>query len=253
MINLFDNLYNTFKDVCTADDEIVPYRQSDTYMFDADEVHNIRQNEETMEVKTKPYGYVVLVDNGHGYDTKGKRSPDGTLLEWQYTREIASAVVNRLRMEGINAVLLVTENNDVSLSVRNNRANAYCTKLGAKNVVLVSIHCNASGSDGGWHTASGWEVEVGKTASTYSKRLASILFSQAKAKGLKMRRPTPTQDYWQRGLQILDRTKCPCVLTENLFQDNRNDCTWLLSPIGREVITDIHVKGIKQYLKEYNL
>ena len=30
----------------------------------------------------------VLVDNGHGENTPGKRSPDGRLREWSYTREI---------------------------------------------------------------------------------------------------------------------------------------------------------------------
>ena len=25
---------------------------------------------------------VILIDNGHGQDTKGKRSPDGLLMEW---------------------------------------------------------------------------------------------------------------------------------------------------------------------------
>lgn len=38
----------------------------------------------------------VLLDNGHGENTPGKRSPkraDGSqLLEWQYAREIASEV-----------------------------------------------------------------------------------------------------------------------------------------------------------------
>lgn len=31
----------------------------------------------------------ILIDNGHGNNTPGKRSPDGRLLEWAYTREIA--------------------------------------------------------------------------------------------------------------------------------------------------------------------
>ena len=30
----------------------------------------------------------ILIDNGHGIQTKGKRSPDGTLLEYAYTREL---------------------------------------------------------------------------------------------------------------------------------------------------------------------
>ena len=28
----------------------------------------------------------ILIDNGHGRETAGKRSPDGRLLEWAYTR-----------------------------------------------------------------------------------------------------------------------------------------------------------------------
>ena len=31
----------------------------------------------------------ILIDNGHGVDTAGKRSPDGSLREYKYTREIA--------------------------------------------------------------------------------------------------------------------------------------------------------------------
>ncbi len=31
----------------------------------------------------------VLIDNGHGSDTPGKRSPNGRLREYAYTREIA--------------------------------------------------------------------------------------------------------------------------------------------------------------------
>lgn len=31
----------------------------------------------------------VLIDNGYGSDTPGKRSPDGRLREYAYTREIA--------------------------------------------------------------------------------------------------------------------------------------------------------------------
>ena len=36
----------------------------------------------------------VLIDNGHGENTPGKRSPDGRLREWVYSREIADMVVD---------------------------------------------------------------------------------------------------------------------------------------------------------------
>ena len=50
---------------------------------------------------------VVLVDNGHGEETAGKRSPDGRLLEWRYTREIAREVVRGLALHGVDGRLLV--------------------------------------------------------------------------------------------------------------------------------------------------
>ena len=51
----------------------------------------------------------VLLDNGHGENTPGKRSPkwsDGSqLFEWEYAREIAKGVYNQLRAKGIDAEL----------------------------------------------------------------------------------------------------------------------------------------------------
>ena len=36
---------------------------------------------------------VVLLDNGHGIQTLGKRSPDGKLLEYKYSREIVDLII----------------------------------------------------------------------------------------------------------------------------------------------------------------
>lgn len=60
----------------------------------------------------------VLIDNGHGETTPGKRSPDGRLREWAYAREIADMVVTGLRKRGIDAERIVREDTDVSLSER---------------------------------------------------------------------------------------------------------------------------------------
>jgi len=42
----------------------------------------------------------ILIDNGHGSDTPGKRSPDGRFLEWKYNREIAARVISELTALG---------------------------------------------------------------------------------------------------------------------------------------------------------
>ena len=57
----------------------------------------------------------VLIDNGHGVETEGKRSPDGRLREYAYTREIADRVMNRLQTEGIESIRIIPEETDVEL------------------------------------------------------------------------------------------------------------------------------------------
>ena len=45
-------------------------------------------------------------------------------------------------------------------------------------------------------------------------------------------------------------TKCPAVLTENLFQDNREDVAYLLSETGKKTIIGLHVNGILNFIKD---
>ena len=58
----------------------------------------------------------ILIDNGHGLNTLGKRSPDGKFLEATYTREIARRIVADLLDRGYDEELLVPENEDIPLS-----------------------------------------------------------------------------------------------------------------------------------------
>ena len=192
---------------------------------------------------------VILIDNGHGIDTLGKRSPDGRLREYKYAREIAAEVVKRLKTMDYNAQLLVSEENDISLGTRCKRVNDICKHFGASNVLLVSIHCNAAGADGKWHDARGWQACVSLNSSAKSKQLASFLFDAAQAQGLKMRSPKAGQKWWAQNLAICRDTNCTAVLTENLFQDNKQDVEFLLSDKGREAIINLHVEGIINYIK----
>lgn len=51
----------------------------------------------------------ILLDNGHGIDTPGKRSPDGVLREFAWNRMIAAQIVSALTDLGHDAQLLVPE------------------------------------------------------------------------------------------------------------------------------------------------
>lgn len=190
----------------------------------------------------------VLIGNGHGENTPGKCSPDKRLMEWAYTREIADMVVTGLRKQGIDAERIVKENTDVPLSERCRRANEIYRDTG-KQAILVSIHCNAAGNGSAWMNARGWSVFVSTNASANSKRLATCLGNAAQTQRVAIRKQTPNLMYWTQNLAMCRDTNCPAVLTENLFQDNKEDVEYLLSPAGKKAIAQIHIDGIMAYLK----
>lgn len=189
----------------------------------------------------------VLIDNGHGAETPGKRSPDGRLRECVYTREIADRVVNRLQAEGVDTIRIVPEEADIPLTERVARANKYYAESG-RQAILISIHCNAAGDGSAWMGARGWSVFVDTTASDSSKRLATAMADAAKTKGVTVREETGDRSYWMASLYICKHTNCPAVLVENFFQDNKEDVDFLLSEEGRQCVTGITVEGIKKYL-----
>lgn len=196
----------------------------------------------------------ILIEGPHGITTKGKRSPDGRLREYKYGREIAREVVKRLKAEGYDAEDTVPEEADISLGERCNRVNAWCDRLGTKNVCFVSIHCNGSGDGSKWMTARGWEAWTSK-GQTMGDRLADCLYDTAEKylpPGTKIRTDMADGDRDKEGnLAVVRGTRCAACLTENLFQDNREDVDWLLSPQGREAVVTLHVEGIKAYVAKY--
>jgi len=192
----------------------------------------------------------ILIDTGHGENTPGKRSPDGKFREYLYVREIADQVVAQLRQRGYDAERIVMEFSDVALAERARRVNEVCGRLGTKNVILVSIHCNAAGN-GEWMNAKGWScyTSIGQTK---ADKLADCFYQVAEEKfaGRKFRKDLTDGDPdWEAGFYMLKKTKCPAVLTENFFMDNKDDVAYLISPEGRNAVVATHVEAIIKYIQ----
>ena len=192
----------------------------------------------------------ILIDNGHGIQTKGKRSPDGKLLEYAYTRELARQIVSILQSRGYDSELLVPEDDDIPLSERVRRTNAHCQALGKSNVILISLHINAAGNGSKWMNATGWSCYTCK-GQTQSDTLANCLYQAATKNFLGKRIRTDYSDNdpdWEENFYILRHTQCPAVLTENFFMDSRSDLEYLQSRAGKQAVVDTHVEGIIDYL-----
>lgn len=194
----------------------------------------------------------LLLDNGHGDPplTGGKCSPDKSILEYYWARDMVQRIARKARAAGIPVEIIVPETTDIPLKTRTNRVNAICrAKGGSKNCVLISVHINAAGGDGKWHDARGWCGFIAPNASANSKRLARILWEHADRAGLRGNRCVPAERYWVKSLAMCRDTNCPAVLTENLFMDNRADAEYLKSESGKETIADLHIAAIKEYIK----
>lgn len=191
---------------------------------------------------------LVLIDNGHGKETKGKCSPDGKFKEYAYTRHLAILLEQELSRRGIRSQRIVSEESDTPLRTRCNRANAICAQYGKSSVLLVSIHVNAAGGDGRWHTAAGWSAWVAPRSSRQSKELAWRMLAAARKHGVMGNRAVPGEGYWTGDFAIVRDTVCPAVLVENLFQDNREDITFMLTPQGAEILTAVMADGIEAFI-----
>lgn len=196
---------------------------------------------------------MVLMDNGHGENTPGKRSPDGKFLEYLYTREVAQEVQRELVKKGIECELLVREFLDVPLSERVRRVNEYCKKYGVKNVVLLSVHVNAADDGSRWMNGTGIEVWT-SNGKTKSDELAQMFIESAKNnhKGMKIRTDYSDGDADKEAqFAVLAKTKCAAILTENGFMDNKVDVAYLLSPEGKRAVVMSHVEAVVKYVNKY--
>ena len=195
---------------------------------------------------------VVLIDNGHGVETPGKRSPDGRFREYLFNRQVAALVVDRLQATGIDARYVVPETNDVALSTRVRRVNKVCTEYGAQNVLLVSIHANAAGNGSAWMGANGWSAYT-SPGRTKADALAEVLYDafEASFPDRKIRKDMSDGDRdGEANFTLLKNTKCPAVLLENFFYDNREECAWLLTAEARVRIADAVCDALVRYIME---
>lgn len=188
---------------------------------------------------------LVILDNGHGKETPGKRSPlwsDGTqLFEWEYTRKVVKEVSKRLTNCGVDNYILVPGESSPSLSVRAQQVNELVKK---QSCILVSVHCNAGGG-------TGWEIWT-TTKKNNSDKLAQCFIDTYKEQFPNWNTKghiEKLRGHKEKDWTLLYLSNCPCVLTENWFMDTESNCKWLLSEEGFNQVCTLHVNAIKKYLE----
>ena len=175
--------------------------------------------------------YLYILDNGHGNDTKGKRSPlwgNGTqLLEYDFNRGIVKYLSFMLRQHKIDCEILVPELNDISLKERVKRANELAKK---RESILISVHGNAFGDE----RVNGFETHCysdagSEIAKVFQKRIGKL----GNNRGVKY-----------SNFYILKHTSMPAILTENGFYSNEIECKKMLTNEFQYEIANEHLTAI---------
>ncbi len=210
---------------------------------------------EEQPAEPEPQGrYLWCLDNGHGRQTPGKRSPlfdDGEtrFMEYEFNRDIVARIIKQLDREGISYFITVPEVDiDDFLKGRVDRANVKESKLPK---IFVSIHSNAaparSSEDWAPDSISGIETWF-YHGSKSGQRLASVFQKHLVNETGWVNRHLKSRPNGQ--FYVLRKTRMPSVLTENGFYNNRIQVAELMKPEIRQKIADAHVKAILELEKE---
>jgi len=222
--------------------------------------------QEFVKVEPKPKNVLVILDNGHGDNTPGKRSPwsvckvppELPFREYKWCRDMVQLLNTQLQEDGYETLVLVPEEWDVTLAERVRRINTACKDAKARGVhpIMISVHNNAAGSGSEWKKAYGWSAWTTKGQNN-SDKLATCLFNAAEAilkpLGQKTRKDMSDGDPdYEAGFYIINGAACPAVLTENMFQDCVDEVRFLISDEGMQACVDIHHQGITEFVRQMN-
>lgn len=188
---------------------------------------------------------LILIDEGHGRDTPGKRSPlwsDGIqLYEWEFNRFIGNAFMSHLKLSCISYIRVVPEDTDISLLERKKRIEEYYNKY-KKNyyVYCVSIHGNAAEDS----NANGIEVFTSHGKDD-SDNIAQVYLNNLATLGWRMRYDKTDGDLDKEANFAMVKLSCPSILTENGFYSNEQECRKMLSIQWRNKIAYAHYLAAK--------
>lgn len=177
----------------------------------------------------------IVLDAGHGYNTPGKRTPDG-MKEYEFNRVVAEFARQELsRYQNAEVLFTHSDDRDVPLQERTDRANSW----GAD--AFVSIHANAYGM-GGWNTVHGIETYTPIVASPNSDLLANSVHNRLINETGRKDRGIKSADF-----HVLRETTMAAILCECGYMTYYQEAQLLKTDSYRETCARAIAEGIAEY------
>ncbi|WP_417898855.1 N-acetylmuramoyl-L-alanine amidase [Bacillus haimaensis] len=177
----------------------------------------------------------IVLDAGHGYNTPGKRTPDG-MKEYEFNRVVAEFARQELsRYQNAEVLFTHSDDRDVPLQERTDRANSW----GAD--AFVSIHANAYGA-GGWNTVNGIETYTPTVASPNSDLLANSVHKRLIQETGRRDRGIKSADF-----HVLRETNMASILCECGYMTYYQEAQLLRTDSYRETCARAIAEGIAEH------
>lgn len=195
------------------------------------------------------YPCTPIIDSGHGgiidgtyttgekkrYTFTGEGQEPIEIFEGEINRKIARKLIVKLNANGLPYHDLNSRDpKDEPLWDRVRRANAIYKEDASAFYLSIHSNASASGIEGSGGRGHGFEIftSVGETPSDLLARIAGREYQRHfngkfRFRGVK-----------EMNFRVLNLTKCPAILVENLFFDNYFEAKYLLSEEGQDAIAN---------------
>jgi len=184
---------------------------------------------------------LIALDDGHGMETAGKRTPaipelGGRVIhENEFNREVVKYLDAELKRCGFNTLMVAPGDDDTSLSARTNLANA----KGAD--AYISIHYNAFDGTFNGNDPEGLSIHI-YPGSVQGRKLAECVLKYLKEGTAQKNRGIIESNFY-----VLRETNMPAILSENGFMDNKREALLMLNVDFQKEVAREHAKGICDY------
>jgi len=190
---------------------------------------------------------LVIVGDGHGASTPGKRTPkfsNGTFIhEHEFNQPTATKLVTLLKYNGFSATNITQGNRDVPLAERvtliedAKKKHLYLYPNG--KVIFISIHYNAMSEN--WSSVSGIEV-FNHYGSIEGSRLARSVHSELIKGTHQINRGVK-----EAGFYMLKKTSMPAILVEAGFMSNKTEAGYMLDQSFQYEVAKEIFDGVVKY------
>ena len=181
---------------------------------------------------------MIAIDDGHGMETAGKRTPafsDGSIMkENEFNNAVAEYLTAALERNGFEVLMVAPGDEDTALKTRVQRAND------TRAAAYISIHANAYGTT--WNEANGLETWIYEKVMPDSEtfRFAKCIHDELiRATGLRNRGMKRSSD-----LFVLKNTAMHAVLVECGFMTNKEEAALLKDEIYRWKCGEAICRGV---------